>query len=140
MSVDKDGDRDGDRDGENQDEDVCLALSFEGVVDRLRKPNEVFDSISDWTDHVGIVSSKPKHVVNGFCTSRDIHIDFFSDEGGKLQTLQKTKERGRFDSDRYVFVGASRRDEAVAEKAGWEYTDVEEAAERGSWDLSGSEK
>ncbi|MDY7082034.1 MAG: hypothetical protein SXQ77_06430 [Halobacteria archaeon] len=106
--------------GEDEIESVSIAFSFEDAVLKLENPKDVFDSVSKWSEYVGITSDKPQHVVNGFCAKRNIHIDFFTGpQGGKVETLEKAKDEIRLDADEYFYIGASKRDEVIAEKAGW---------------------
>ncbi|MDY6764879.1 MAG: hypothetical protein SV377_04210 [Halobacteria archaeon] len=114
--------------------DIAVALSFEGVVEDLKHPRKTFESISKWAKSVGIVSEKPTTVINSFCAKRKIDIDFFSGpEGGKLDGLQRVPQW--INCDRHIYIGATKRDEVIAEKAGWEYIDIKEAAERTGWEL-----
>lgn len=118
-------------------EKTALALSFENVVERLENPEKAFSDLEKWIEYVGIVSDRPQHEVNSFYAEREIHMDFFSGpREGKLGGLERAKERERFDAVRYIFVGASKRDEVIAEKAGWEYKDIENLAEESGWRLN----
>lgn len=113
-----------------------MAVSFEGVLDRLLHPKEVTDGIQEWAEYLGVASERPQHVVNGFCAKREIHIDFFpGPDAGKLRTLERAKDEMGMDADEHLFIGGSRRDEVIAEKAGWSYLDVEDAARDGDWEL-----
>ncbi len=117
--------------------EVVVALSFEGVVEELENPAEAIERVRLWAEYVGIPSDKPQHVVNGFCAKRDIHIDFFPspDEGeGKLSTLKRAMNEMNLDGDRHIYVGCSKRDEVIAEKAGWEYMDKEELINNVGWE------
>ncbi|MDY7081146.1 MAG: hypothetical protein SXQ77_01760, partial [Halobacteria archaeon] len=98
--------------GNENGDDIALALSFEDVVEELENTVEVFDSVREWVKYVGIVSDKPAHALNGFYARNDeINIDFSSGPGeGKLEGLKRTRERKRFDAERYIFVSATKRD------------------------------
>lgn len=117
-------------------ERTAVALAFQGVLNRLEDPKGVTDSILEWAEYLGVASERDQHVVNGFCAKREIHIDFFpGPNGGKLSTLERAKNEMGIDADEHIYFGSSKRDEVIAEKAGWSYVDIEEAAERSGWDL-----
>lgn len=115
---------------------TAVALSFEGVLTRLRHPQEVTDRIQEWADYLGVASERPQHEVNGYCAKREIHIDFFpGPSAGKLRTLERAKNEMGLGANKHVFIGSSKRDEVIAEKAGWSYLDVTDAARDGGWEL-----
>ncbi|MDY6780321.1 MAG: hypothetical protein SV760_07215, partial [Halobacteria archaeon] len=107
---------------ESEDEgmpSVVVALSFEGVLERLENPAEAVETLRKWAEYVGAPSGKEQHVVNGFCAKRDIHIDFFpGPDAGKLRTLERAENEMGLDADRHIYVGDTKRDEVIAEKAG----------------------
>ncbi|MFB6283689.1 MAG: hypothetical protein ABEK59_07120 [Halobacteria archaeon] len=126
----------GETDGDEVMPEVSVALSFEKAVERLENPSDAIDSVSMWAEYVGMPSDKPQHVVNGFCSKRDIHIDYFTaPDGGKLDTLEKAMNDMGMDADRHIYVGGSKRDEVIAEKAGWEYMSFEEVADNMNWKI-----
>lgn len=117
-------------------ETTAVALSFEDVLTRLRKPKEVTDGIQGWADYLGVASERPQHEVNGYCAKREIHIDFFpGPDAGKLRTLERAKDEMGLDASQHIYIGSGKRDEVLAEKAGWSYLDVEDAARDGGWEL-----
>jgi len=132
MSHDEAGDDDGGM------PDVAVALSYEDVLSRLENPAEAVESVAAWAEYVGVASEKPTHAVNGFCAKRDIHIDFFpGPDSGKMETLRRAREEMGLCADRHIYVSDSKRDEVVAEKAGWEYMSLDEVRENVGWSVSG---
>ncbi|MCX2817895.1 hypothetical protein EGH25_00770 [Haladaptatus sp. F3-133] len=114
--------------------DVAVALSYEEVLTRLRNPAEAVETVHGWAEYVGVASEKPTHVVNGFCAKRDIQIDFFpGPDSGKMDILRRAHDEMGLDADRHIYVSDSRRDEVMAEKAGWEYMSLDEVRENVGW-------
>ncbi|MFB6125557.1 MAG: hypothetical protein ABEJ59_06325 [Halanaeroarchaeum sp.] len=112
-----------------------MTLAFElTALQSLAKPATVFANARQWTTYTGVVADEPTYVVTNYTRQRRIRQDFFSGPNGKEDTLETVKEQ--FESDRYVFVGTSEDDEAIAEAAGWEYLDVREAAGAADWELA----
>jgi phosphoglycolate phosphatase-like HAD superfamily hydrolase len=115
---------------------VAVALSFEDVLERLEEPTDAVESLQAWAEYVGVASEKPTHVVNGFCAKRDIHIDFFpGPDAGKMRTLERARDEMGLDAERHIYVGDSKRDEVMAEKAGWEYMSLDEVQRNVGWKL-----
>ncbi|MDY6765694.1 MAG: hypothetical protein SV377_08505 [Halobacteria archaeon] len=118
---------------EANDDDIALAISFE-VLKELQDPKGAVDSAKSWAKYIGVVSDKPTYAVNSYCAKRDIHFDFFSDSNdSKLETLRRTKRRERFDAERYIFIGDTKRDEVIAQKGGWEYVGLQDISNRPEW-------
>jgi len=86
---------------------------------------------------VGVVSEKPTYVVTNFTRKHRIRQDFFSGPRGRGESLANVKDQ--FDTERHVFVGTAAEDEALAGDVGWEYLDIEDAAEAAGWDLGEAE-
>ncbi|MFP4633101.1 MAG: hypothetical protein ACLFMT_06680 [Halobacteriales archaeon] len=113
---------------------VCVALSFEGVLESLERPGDSVGDVEAWAEYLGVASERPQHEVLGFCTKHDVHVDFFpGPRGGKLETLRRARTEMGIDADRYLYVGRGRRDEILADRAGWDYMDADEAAENVGW-------
>jgi len=126
----------GDEGGADDGATVAVALSFEGVVLRMEDPKTAIDDLQKWADYVGVTSERPQHEVNGFCGKRDIHIDFFpGPDAGTMETLRRAMHEMHLDADRHIYVGASARDEAMAEEMGWEYMPAARAADNVGWTL-----
>jgi len=113
--------------------DMTLAFELEALK-ALHNPDAVFTDARQWTSYVGVISEKPTYVVTNFTRKHRIRQDFFSGPRTREESLLNIKEQ--FNSERHVFVGTTEEDEALAERAGWEYVDVETAAEAAEWDLA----
>jgi len=111
-----------------------MTLAFEfGAMKALADPNAVFDDARQWTEYVGVLSDEPTYVVTNFTRKRRLRQDFFSGPRGVDESLDNVRDQ--FDTDRHVFVGTTDEDREAAERHGWEYLDVEEAAEFAEWEL-----
>ncbi|AEH38469.1 MULTISPECIES: DUF7124 domain-containing protein [Halopiger] len=119
----------------NGDTDMTLAFELEALKE-LASPESVFEDARGWTEYIGVVSEKPTYVVTNFTRKNRIRQDFFSGPRGKAESLDGVKDQ--FDTERYVYIGASDEDEKLAGRVGWEYLDVEEAAEAADWVLATS--
>lgn len=113
--------------------DMTLAFELEALK-ALRSPDAVFTDARQWTNYVGVISNKPTYVVTNFTRKHRIRQDFFSGPRDRKESLLNIKDQ--FDSERHVFVGVDEEDEALAEETGWEYVDVETAAEAAEWELA----
>lgn len=113
--------------------DMTLAFELEALK-QLRNPDSVFTDARQWTEYVGVISDKPTYVVTNFTRKHRIRQDFFSGPRTREESLDNIK--AQFDSDRHVFVGTTDEDETLAEKTGWEFVHVENAAEAADWQLS----
>ena len=113
--------------------DMTLAFELEALK-TLADPNSVFSGARQWTEYVGVVSEKPTYVVTNFTRKHRVRQDFFSGPRGVEESLENIKSQ--FDTDRHVFVGVDEDDAAVAEATGWEFLDVEDAAEAAGWTLA----
>lgn len=115
-----------------------MTLAFElAALQELASPSAVFDGARRWSKYVGVVSDKPTYVVTNFTRKERIRQDFFSGPRGKDDSLENVKVQ--FDTDRHVLVGTDDEDEALAADLGWEYLDVEDAAEAAGWELGETE-
>jgi hypothetical protein len=112
--------------------DMTLAFELEALK-RLREPDVVFEDARTWTTYLGVVSEKPTYVVTNFTRKNRIRQDFFSGPRGKEESLENVKRQ--FETDRHVFVGVDEDDEALAGEVGWEFLDVDDAAEAAGWEL-----
>lgn len=116
--------------------DLTLAFELEALK-RLAEPDVVFTDARQWSAYVGVVSEKPTYVVTNFTRKKRIRQDFFSGPRGKQESLTNVKQQ--FDTDRHVFLGTTDEDEALAADTGWEYLDIEDAAEAAEWTLGESD-
>ncbi|WP_440763554.1 DUF7124 domain-containing protein [Natronorubrum sp. DTA7] len=119
----------------NGGSDMTLAFELEALKE-LASPESVFEDARGWTEYIGVVSEKPTYVVTNFTRKNRIRQDFFSGPRGKAESLEGVKEQ--FDTDRYVLIASSEEDEQLAEEVGWEYLDVEDAAEAADWIVASS--
>jgi hypothetical protein len=111
-----------------------MTLAFElSALQALADPNAVFNEARRWSEYVGVVSEEPTYVVTNFTRKRRIRQDFFSGPKGKGESLASVREQ--FGTDRHVFIGTTEGDRALADDHGWEYLDVEDAAEAAEWGL-----
>ncbi|MCL7417038.1 MAG: hypothetical protein M8354_04270 [Halalkalicoccus sp.] len=117
----------------NGDADMTLAFDL-AALQELAEPDRVFTDARQWTEYVGVVSEKPTYVVTNFTRKHRIRQDFFSGPRGREESLESVREQ--FDTGRHVFVGTSEADRELAERVGWEYLPVEDAADAAGWTLS----
>ena len=116
------------------DADGTMTLAFElDALRALADPGAVFTDARGWTEYVGVVSEQPTYVVTNYTRKHRVRQDFFSGPRGVEESLERVREQ--FETDRHVFVGTSDDDRAVAEEAGWEYLDVDQAAGAADWTL-----
>jgi hypothetical protein len=116
--------------------DMTLAFDLEALKE-LARPDAVFTDARQWSEYVGVVSEKPTYVVTNFTRKHRIRQDFFSGPRGREESLENVKEQ--FGTERHVFVGTSEEDADLAETVGWEFLDVEDAAEAAEWELGEAE-
>lgn len=115
-----------------------MTLAFElSALERLANPGEVFDGARRWSTYVGVVSDEPTYVVTNFTRKNRIRQDFFSGPRGKEESLDSVQ--GQFDTERYVLISANDDDRALADRVGWEFLPVEEAAQAAEWELGDSD-
>jgi hypothetical protein len=114
--------------------DGTMTLAFDlSALEILAEPGPVFADARRWSKYVGVVSDKPTYVVTNFTRKHRIRQDFFSGPRGKEESLENV--RGQFDTDRHVLIGSTDEDRETAEATGWEYLDIEDAAEAAEWTL-----
>ena len=111
---------------------MTLAFEFD-ALQTLADPNAVFDDARQWTEYVGVLSDEPTYVVTNFTRKRRLRQDFFSGPRGVDESLDNVRDQ--FDTDRHVFIGTGEDDREAAERHGWEYLSIEEAAEFAEWEL-----
>jgi hypothetical protein len=113
--------------------DMTLAFELKALKE-LKSPDSVFTGARQWTTYVGVISDKPTYVVTNFTRKHRIRQDFFSGPRSREESLENIMDQ--FDSERYVFVGVDDSDEELGESTGWEYVDLETAADAASWELA----
>jgi hypothetical protein len=116
--------------------DMTLAFELEALKE-LADPEAVFSDARSWSEYVGVISEKPTYVVTNFTRKHRIRQDFFSGPRSRTESLENIITQ--FESDRHVFVGTTEEDERLAEETGWEYVDLETAADAASWELAPDE-
>lgn len=120
-------------------EDVRLTLAFDlAALRRLSAPDAVMADAARWSEHVGVVTDRPPHVLTKFTRKHGIQQDFSPDPADAAETLTHLREH--FDAGRYVHVGCSIEHEQRADASGWEYLDVEEAATEAGWELGRAQR
>ena len=117
--------------------DMTLAFELEALK-HLAEPDAVFTNARQWTEYVGVVSDRPTYVVTNFTRKHRIRQDFFSGPRGREESLENVRKQ--FDTDRHVFVSPDPEDEALAERVGWEFLPLEQAAEAAGWELGDPEE
>lgn len=103
------------------------------AVERLEDPAATVDDARAWSEHVGIVGDSTERVsdVRAFVDGLEADPDLVAGQvSGSLADI-----RQRLRTDRHVLVGTSDRQANIAAALGWEYQDVEAAADAAEWPL-----
>ena len=116
--------------------DMTLAFELEALR-ALSNPGRVFTDAREWSEYVGVVSAEPTYVVTNYTRKQQIRQDFFSGPRGVEESLEGV--RSQFDTERYVFIGTREEDADIADRTGWEYLDVTDAADAADWRLAADE-
>ncbi|MFB6090417.1 MAG: hypothetical protein ABEJ97_05100 [Halobellus sp.] len=117
-------------------DDLTLALTY-GAMKRLEDPRLVCADANQWADWLGVVGDVPAHVLTNFQREHGLDLDFFNGGGkGPAERLADIDEHSMFYADRMLLIGVDEDDAAIAERAGWEYLDLDEAAEKADWTLA----
>lgn len=115
-------------------DEMTLAFTYE-AMSRLASPAAALASAEGWTDWVGLVGDVPAHTINKFQREHTLDLDFFSGSGTTAaERLAEIDETSMFYADRQVVVGTE-EEEALADRAGWEFVSLEEAAAKADWAL-----
>ena len=110
---------------------VSLTLAFElAALRRLADPGGAVADARDWSEHVGVVTDRPPHVLTKFTRDHGIRNDFQPASEPAAETLPHLLEH--FETERFVLVA----DAADSAPDGWEHRPVEAAADRAGWDLA----
>jgi hypothetical protein len=116
-------------------DDMTLAFTYRAAR-RLADPAGAVADASSWADWIGIVGDVPAHVINKFQREHVIDADFFNGSGtGPGERLAEIGPHSMFYAERMALVGVPGEDEPVAERAGWEFVPLPEAAEGTGWEL-----
>ena len=126
--------------GETKSE-MTMALSYRAV----RSLSNLHAALADaetWTDYVGIVGDVDAHVINKYQRDNRLDLDFFNGTGtGPGERLEEVGPNSMFYADRMVLVGVeSAGERAWAERAGWEFVPLAEAAEASGWTVDGEDE
>jgi len=121
--------------GETKSE-MTMALSYRAI----RSLSNLHAALADaetWTDYVGIVGDVDAHVINKYQRDHQLDLDFFNGTGtGPSERLEEVGPNSMFYAERMVLVGVeSAGERAWAERAGWEFIPLAEAAEASGWTL-----
>ena len=114
-----------------------ITLAFElAALERLADPASVIRDTRGWTDHLGIVSDEPTHLVRKRARDYSFNPDFLPGPRTKPQSLVKVRNQPEHDADRYILVSDDDGIREAAERAGWEYRPIEGAAETAGWRIT----
>jgi hypothetical protein len=117
------------------DGEMTLAFSL-AAVKRLAKPQAAFEDAARWSRNLGIVSQNPRAVMR-YVRDDDLRQDFFTGNRPTSESLALIIQQ--FETDRYVFVGATGDEQRIGDAADWEYLPITEAAEQAGWTLADDE-
>lgn len=116
-------------------DDDRLTLAFDLVaLRRVADPAAVVADAVQWSEHVGVVTDRAPHVLTKFTRDHGVTQDFSPDPVPAVETLEHMREH--FDTGRYVHVGTKAEHQLRADTAGWEFLNIEEAANEAGWDLA----
>lgn len=114
-----------------------ITLAFElKALERLADPSAVIRDTARWTDHLGIVSDEPTHLVRKRARDYGFSPDFLPGPREKSESLVKIRNQPEHAADRYILVAVDESVRETAERSGWEYRPIEEAAETAGWRLT----
>jgi hypothetical protein len=116
-------------------DDMTLALTYQAMKE-VTEPLLVVQDAKQWSDWVGIVGEVEAHIINKFQRDHNIDVDFFSGSGqSAAERLADIDDQSMFYAERMVVVGRPSEEE-LAERVGWEFIPLPEAAEKADWELS----
>ncbi|XGI83283.1 hypothetical protein ACEU6E_08350 [Halorutilales archaeon Cl-col2-1] len=117
------------------DSDTHVGVSYEDLQ-RLEDEGEALRFLKSRAEEIGVLSdSAETYVIKDLGRKHDVHIDFYS-LPGKLDCLQRSKKEDHPPETEYVYIGSGKRDEVIADRAGWEYVELEDVAREFGWELS----
>ncbi|NHN64870.1 hypothetical protein G9463_16395 [Haloarcula sp. JP-Z28] len=116
-------------------DDMTMAVTYDAAR-QFADPQLVFREARGWADWVGIVGDVEAFVINKFQRDHGIDADFFSGAGQEpAERLADIDKHSMFYAERMVLVGRP-DDEPIAERTGWEFIPLADAAEKADWDLA----
>lgn len=119
------------------DDPETITMAFElAALERLADPAGVIRDTQRWTNHLGIVSEEPTHLVRKRARDYGFTPDFLPGPRTKPESLVKIKNQPEHRADRYVLVAVDEGIRESAEQTGWEFRPLEEAAETADWRLA----
>lgn len=113
--------------------DMTLALTL-SALHRLAAPAAAIDDARNWTEYVGVVAEDTNAGLN-YTRNRRIKVDFFSGTRSIEETLFGIG--ANYTTERHVLVGTDARHASLAAECGWEFQQLDDAAERAGWELEG---
>jgi isoaspartyl peptidase/L-asparaginase-like protein (Ntn-hydrolase superfamily) len=118
------------------DQGPMTLLLTVSAVERLRDPVAAVTDAKTWSEHVGIVGDdvEPVEAVRQFVDDLEADPDLVA--GPTSGSLADIRQRLR--TERHVLVGTDERHASIAAALGWEYLDVEDAAAKADWRLTGA--
>ena len=115
-------------------DDMTMAVTYDAAR-QFADPQLVFREARAWADWVGIVGDVEAFVINKFQRDHGIDADFFSGAGQEpAERLADIDTHSMFYAERMVLVGRP-DDKPIAERTGWEFIPLADAAEKADWDL-----
>lgn len=116
--------------------EMTLVIDF-AALRRLSDPAAAVDNARRWSAGVGVVG-EDYEALTAFLEREGVEPNFVAGERGLVGGL--TAVRQRVTTDRHVFVGTTDEARSNAAAVGWEYIDVEEAAEKAEWGLTDTDE
>ncbi|MFB6223730.1 MAG: hypothetical protein ABEH86_08690 [Haloarcula sp.] len=116
-------------------DDMTMAVTYDAAR-QFADPQLVFRDARAWADWVGIVGDVEAFVINKFQRDHGIDADFFSGAGQEpAERLADIDKHSMFYAERMVLVGQPDA-EPIADRAGWEFVPLSDAAEKADWKLA----
>lgn len=116
--------------------EMTLVIDF-AALRRLSDPAAAVEDARRWSAGVGVVG-EDYEALTAFLDREGVEPNFVAGQRGLVGGL--TAIRQRVDADRHVFVGTTAEARANASAVGWEYIDIEEAAEKAEWGFTDSDE
>ncbi len=105
------------------------------AVERLVDPAAAVEDARAWSEHVGIVGDGTERVADVRAFVDDLEADPDLVAGQVSGSLADIRQRLR--TERHVLVGTTDRQANIAAALGWEYQDVDDAADAAEWGVAG---
>jgi hypothetical protein len=122
------------------DDAETITLAFElAALERFADPADVLRDTKRWTNHLGIISDEPTHLVRKRARDYGFNPDFLPGPRNRVRSLPKIRHQPEHEADRYILVSVDEGIRSVAEEHGWEFQPIEEAADTAGWRLHDAE-